>query len=54
MSLTSVPIGVYLDLIDIGTRLGTGSSKDFKELLKKSDRTLDRTLLPYVQSVHTW
>ena len=27
-SLTSVPIGVYLDLIQVGTWLGTGSAKD--------------------------
>ena len=53
-SLTSVPIGIYLDLIEVGTRLGIDSSKDFEELLKRSDRTLDRTLLPYVQSVHRW
>ena len=35
MSLTLVPIGVYLDLIEVGTRLGIGSMKDFEDLLKK-------------------
>ena len=34
-SLTSVPIGVYLDLIWVGTWLGIGSTKDFEDLLKK-------------------
>ena len=34
-SLTSVPIGVYLDLIGVGTWLGTGSMKEFEDLLKK-------------------
>jgi len=32
--------------------LATGSAKDFEELLKKSDRTLHRTLMSSVQSVH--
>ena len=53
-SLTSVPIGVYLGLIEVGTWLGTGSTKDFEDLLKKSDRTLHRTLKSSVQSVHRW
>ena len=35
MSLTSVPIGVYLDLIGVGTWLGIGSTKDFEDLLEK-------------------
>ena len=34
-SLTSVPIDVYLDLIQVGTWLGIGSTKDFEDLLKK-------------------
>ena len=34
-SLTSVPIGVYLDLIEVGTWLRTGSTKDFEDLLEK-------------------
>ena len=34
-SLTSVLIGVYLDLIWIGTWLGTGSTKNFEDFLKK-------------------
>ena len=34
-SLTSVPIGVYLDLIRVGTWLGTGSAKEFEDSLKK-------------------
>ena len=34
-SLTSVPIGVYLDLIQVWTWLGTGSTKNFEDLLKK-------------------
>ena len=51
-SLTSVPIGVYLGLIEVGTQLGTGSAKDFEDLLKKSDRTLHQTLESSVRSVH--
>ena len=51
-SLTSVPIGVYLDLIKVGTWLGTGSMKNFEDLLEKSDRTLHRTLKSSVQIVH--
>ena len=34
-SLSSVPIGVYLNLIGVGTWLGTGSTKDFEDLLEK-------------------
>ena len=34
-SLTSVSIGVYLDLIEVGTWLETGSMKDFEDLLEK-------------------
>ena len=34
-SLTSVPIGVYLDLIWVETWLRTGSTKDIEDLLKK-------------------
>ena len=34
-SLTSVPISVYLDLIWVGTWLGTGSTKDFEDSLEK-------------------
>ena len=34
-SLTSVQIGVYLDLIWVGTWLGTGSMNNFEELLEK-------------------
>ena len=34
-SLTSVLIGVYLDLIRVGTWLGTGSTQDFEDLLEK-------------------
>ena len=44
-SLTSVPIGVYLGLIKVGTWLGTGSTKEHWRFTKKSDRTLDWTLL---------
>ena len=51
-SLTSVRIGVYLGLIEVRTWLGTGSAKDFEDLLKKSDRTLHRTLMSSVRSVH--
>ena len=40
MSLILVSIGVYLDLIEVGTWLGTGSVKDFKDLLKNGDRML--------------
>ena len=34
-SLTSVPIDVYLDLIEVSTWLGTGSTKDFEDSLEK-------------------
>ena len=34
-SLISVPIGVYLDLIRVGTWLGTGNTKDIEDLLEK-------------------
>ena len=53
-SFTSVLIGVYLDLIEVGTWLGTGSTKDFEDLLKKSDRTLHRTLKSSIRSVDKW
>ena len=53
-SLTSVPIGVYLDLTEVGTWLGTGSTKDFEDLLKKGDLTLHRTLKSSVRSIHRW
>ena len=51
-SLTSVPIGVYLDHIEVGTWLGIDSTKDFEDLLEKSDRTLHRTLKSSVRSVY--
>ena len=34
-SLTSVSIGVYFDLIGVGTWLGTGSTLDFEDSLEK-------------------
>ena len=34
-SLTSVPIGVYLDLIEVGTWLGTGSTKELWRIAEK-------------------
>ena len=51
-SLTSVPIGVYLGLIEVGTWLGTDSTKEHWRFAEKEWPNAGSDSAPCVRSVH--
>ena len=51
-SLTSIPIGAYLGLIEVGTWLGTGSAKEHWRFAEKGRPDTRLYSAPYVRSVH--